>query len=42
MIARDQDALLFVDMAAREGADKGMPDENLAASRERMEANVAK
>lgn len=42
LIARDEDALVFVDVAANEGTDKGMPEENLPAARERMEGNAAK
>lgn len=42
VIARGEGALVFVDVAAREGADKGMPGENLPAARERMEAAAAK
>lgn len=42
VMARDKDALAFMDVAAREGADKGMPNENLPAARERIEAGAAK
>lgn len=42
VIARDEDAIVFVDAAANEGTEKGMPQENLPAARERMEANAAK
>lgn len=42
VVARDEETLVFVDVTVREGADKGMPDENLPAARERMESAAAK
>lgn len=42
LIARDEEMLIFIDVAAHEGIDKGMPEENLPAARERMEINAAK
>ena len=41
VVARDEDAIVFCDVQARRGAEKGMPEESLGA-RERMEINAAK
>lgn len=41
VVARDEDAVVFCDVQARRGVEKGMPEESLGA-RERMEVNAAK
>lgn len=41
VVARDEDAIVFCDVQARRGVEKGMPEESLGA-RERMEVNAAK
>lgn len=42
VVARDEDAIVFCDVEARRGVEKGMPSEGGEASRERMEINAAK
>ena len=41
VVARDEDAIVFCDVQARRGVEKGMPEESLGV-RERMEINAAK
>lgn len=41
-MALEDEAVVFIDVNARHGADKGMPEENIPAARERMEINAAK
>ena len=41
VVARDEDAIVFCDVQACRGVEKGMPEESLGA-RERMEVNAAK
>ena len=41
VVARDEDAIVFCDVQARRGVEKGIPEESLGA-RERMETNAAK
>ena len=42
LVALEDEAVVFIDVNARSGADKGMPEENIPAVRERMETNAAK
>ena len=37
LVARDGDAIVFIDVAAREGIDKGLPEEDPVGCRQRME-----
>ena len=41
VVAREDDAIVFVDVFARRGTDKGMPDDGGVASRERREIAAA-
>lgn len=41
VVARDEDAIVFCDVQARRGVEKGMPEESLGVC-ERMEINAAK
>ncbi len=41
VVARDEDAIVFCDVQARRGVEKGMPGESLGV-RERMEINAVK
>lgn len=41
VVAREDGAIVFVDVFARRGTDKGMPDDGGAASRERREIAAA-
>lgn len=41
VVAHDEGAIVFYDVRARKGIEKGMPEESLRA-RERMEINAAK
>lgn len=41
LVAREDDALVFADVRARRGADKGMPEGGGEESRERREAAAA-
>lgn len=42
MIAKDGNTLVFFDIEAREGCDKGLPADDAEDKRERMEVNAAK
>lgn len=42
LVALENEAVVFIDVNAHSGADKGMPEENIPAARERMEVNAAK
>lgn len=42
LVARDGDAIVFIDVAAREGIDKGLPEEDPAGCRQRMEIAAAR
>ena len=42
LVADDDGTIVFIDVNAREGIDKGMPEENISGKRERMEIAAAK
>lgn len=42
VVALDEDTIVFCDVEARHGYDKGMPAEGGEASRQRMEINAAR
>lgn len=42
VVARDEDAIVFCDVEARSGIEKGMPGEGGEGARERMEINAAR
>lgn len=42
LVARDGDAIVFIDVAAREGIDKGLPEEDPVGCRQRMEIAAAR
>lgn len=42
MIAKDGNTLVFFDIEAREGCDKGLPADDAEGKRERMEIDAAK
>lgn len=42
VIAKDGDTVVFIDVSARTGIDKGLPPEDLAGSRQRMEIAAAR
>ena len=42
VIAKDGDTVVFIDVSARIGIDKGLPPEDLAGSRQRMEIAAAR
>ena len=42
LVARDGDAIVFIDVAAREGIEKGLPGEDPAGCRQRMEIAAAR
>ena len=42
LMALKDETVVFIDVNARIGADKGMPEENIPAAHERMKINAAK
>ena len=41
LVALDADAVVFIDVTARQGISKGLPEEDAAGSRQRMEIAAA-
>lgn len=42
LVARDGDTIVFIDVAGREGIEKGLPEEDPAGCRQRMEIAAAR